>query len=409
MEKSGQAAADFLRARGNSVTSADLKPHEVAGFRLQTDELFDEPFDLIVLSPGVPFDLPGLNRARARGVDVIGEVELAAPYLKGNTIGITGTNGKTTTTSLTGHILRSAGVPVQVGGNIGTPVIAMTETSRDGQWNVLELSSFQLESIRTFRAHVGVCLNVTQNHLDRHHTFENYAAAKSNLFRTQQAGDYAVLNADDETCRSYASLTPGQVLWFSGNDAPPVPAEEIPIPGRHNAENAMAAALAAEIAGVSRHDIAAAVKSFKAVEHRLEFVAEIEGVRFYNDSKATSVDATIKALDSFGGNLWVILGGKDKGSDYTVLRERLHRKAHAVLLIGAAATKIASHLEGSARLIHAGTLDRAVAEAWAGAKPGDTVLLAPACASFDQFQSYEHRGRVFKDLVAGIQGNGTKA
>jgi UDP-N-acetylmuramoylalanine--D-glutamate ligase len=415
MEKSGRAAFEFLHTRGSVVTATDLKPHDVAGFQLQTDELFDEPWDLIVPSPGVPLDLPGIVRAKERGVTVIGEVELAAPYLLGPVIGITGTNGKTTTTSLVGHILQSAGTPVQVGGNIGTPVIAMTETSRADQWNVLELSSFQLETIRTFRAHVGVCLNVTQNHLDRHHTFENYAAAKGNLFRTQQPGDYAVLNADDAVCRSFAGITPAALapatlVWFSGRDIGELmPLAEVPIPGMHNAENVMAAAAAAEIAGVAKRDIVAAVKTFKAVEHRLEFVAEIDGVRFYNDSKATSVDATMKAVDSFPGRLWVILGGKDKGSDYTVLRDRLRRKAHAALLIGAAADKIASQLEGAVRLARSGTLERAVAEAWKNAHPGDTVLLAPACASFDQFESYEHRGRVFKDLVNGLQKHGAAA
>lgn len=413
MEKSGRAAAEFLRARGSNVTATDLKPQDVPGFRVQSEDLFDEPWGLIVLSPGVPADLAGLQRARARGVDVIGEIELAAPFLQGRTIGITGSNGKTTTTSLVGHILKSAGVPVQVGGNIGTPVIAMTETSRAEQWNVLELSSFQLETIRSFRAHVGVCLNVTQNHLDRHYTFENYASAKGNLFRTQKAGDYAVLNADDEVCRSFAALTAGQPVWFGAKDIREgqvwvgdevlMPLSEIPIPGRHNAENVMAAAAAARIAGVPLAGIAAAVRTFKAVEHRLEFVAEINGVRFYNDSKATSVDATIKALDSFDGNLWVILGGKDKGSDYTVLRERLRRKAHAALLIGSAAEKIAAHLAGATKLIQAGTLDRAVAEAWKNAVPGDTILLAPACASFDQFQSYEHRGRVFKEIAGQLK------
>jgi UDP-N-acetylmuramoylalanine--D-glutamate ligase len=418
MEKSGQAAAEFLRTRGDDVTATDLKPHDEAGFRLQTDELFDEPWDSIVLSPGVPADLPAIERARARGVDVIGEIELAAPYLLGPVIGITGSNGKTTTTSLVGHILKGAAVPVQVGGNIGTPVIAMAATSRADQWNVLELSSFQLETIRTFRAHVGVCLNVTQNHLDRHHTFEKYAAAKGNLFRTQKPGDHAVLNADDEVCRSFAGLSAGKTIWFGGGDIREgqvwlgeealMPLSDIPIPGRHNAENVMAAAASARIAGVRLNDIAAAVKTFKAVEHRLEFVAETNGVRFYNDSKATSVDATIKALDSFEGKLWVILGGKDKGSDYTALRDRLHSKAHAALLIGAAADKIASHLEGATTLVKSGTLERAVDEAWQQAKPGDTVLLAPACASFDQFRSYEHRGQLFKDLVNGLR-NGAKA
>jgi len=413
MEKSGQAAAGFLRGLGAYVTTTDLKFHEGPGFRLQSDELFDESWNLIVLSPGVPADLPALARARARGARVIGETELAAAYLKGPVIGITGSNGKTTTTSLTGHIFRDAGIPVQVGGNIGTPVIAMAETSRPDQWNVLELSSFQLETIETFRAHIAVCLNVTQNHLDRHHTFENYAAAKSNLFRTQMPGDHAILNAGDAVCRSFASLTSAKPVWFSAADIRDgnvyvggeclMPLAAIPIPGVHNAENVMAAAAAARIAGVPLTKIAAAVRTFKAVEHRLEFVAAINGVRFYNDSKATSVDATIKALDSFEGGLWVILGGKDKGSDYTLLRDRLHARAHAVLLIGAAADKIAGHLEGATRLFRSETLDRAVEDAWSQAKPGDTVLLAPACASYDQFQSYEHRGRHFKELVHKLE------
>jgi UDP-N-acetylmuramoylalanine--D-glutamate ligase len=404
MERSGQAAAAFLAKRGVQVTTTDLKPHEAPNFRPQTEELFAEPWDLIVLSPGVPADLPALNDARARGIRVIGEVELAAPYLQGPIIGITGSNGKTTTTSLTGHILQHAGVPVQIGGNIGTPVIAMAETSRPDQWNILELSSFQLETIQTFRAHIAICLNVTQNHLDRHHTFENYATAKSNLFRTQQASDHAILNAEDPICREFAKLTQATVEWFSGADIESLmPRADVPIPGRHNADNIMAAAAAANLVGINQPTIPAAVRTFKAVEHRLEFVKELRGVRFYNDSKATSVDATIKALDSFEGNLWVILGGKDKGSDYTVLRDRLARKAHAALLIGSAAAKIAKDLLGATELIQSETLDNAVNQAWSKARPGDTILLAPACASFDQFQSYEHRGRHFKELTGNLQ------
>src|SRR5580658_4708407 len=404
MEKSGRAAFEFLHSRGAIVTATDLKFHDIGGFRMQTDELLDEEWDLMVPSPGVPLDLPAIERATARGVNVVGDLELAAPYLLGPVIGITGTNGKTTTTSLVGHILRSSKTPVQVGGNIGTPVIAMTETSRKDQWNVLELSSFQLETVNTFRADVGVCLNVTQNHLDRHRTFANYAAAKSNLFRTQKPGDFAVLNAEDEVCRSFAEITPAQVVWFRGGDIGDlIPPADVPIPGMHNAENVMAAAAVAEIAGVAKPEIVAAVNTFKAVEHRLEFVAEIAGVRFYNDSKATSVDAAMKAIDSFAGNLWVVLGGDGKGSDYTTLRDRLHQKAHAALLIGSAAEIIASQIEGATKVIRADTLECAVADAWKHSQPGDTVLLAPACASFDQFQSYEHRGRVFKDLVNGLQ------
>jgi len=439
LEKSGLASVQLLLEHGARVSATDLKPlsqlPEAAAFLTRlgvpfalqpgphdpspiTHHLFDS--DLIVISPGVPADLPLLEAARRRGVRVIGEVELAGPYLLGRTIGITGTNGKTTTTALAGHILRSSGIAEQVGGNIGTPVTAMVESSRQGQWNVLELSSFQLETIAEFHVDIAVALNVTQNHLDRHHTFANYAAAKGRLFETQQPGSFAVLNADDVTCVSYASLTAGSPVWFSSTRAvtPGVwladgriwfdgellmEAREVPIRGRHNIENVMAAAAAARLAGASFESIAAAVRTFQAVEHRLEFVRNLRGVDFYNDSKATSVDATLKALDAFAGGLWVILGGKDKGLDYTVLRASLAAKAHAALLIGAAAPKIAEQLSGAVPLERCETLDNAVRFAYAHAQPGDTVLLAPACASFDQFKSFEHRGQVFKTLIAGLE------
>jgi UDP-N-acetylmuramoylalanine--D-glutamate ligase len=375
--------------------------------------------DLIVISPGVPADIEELLAARRQGVPVIGEVELAGRYLQGETIGITGANGKTTTTALVGHILKEAGIPVQVGGNIGRPVTAMIATSRPDQWNVLELSSFQLETIERFRAHIGVCINVTPDHLDRHHTFENYAAAKARLFETQQPGDFAVLNADDATCASYAARTRAMPVWFSFRPGRPgmfaderaisfggdafLAAAEIPLRGRHNVENTMAAAAAAHLAGAPLAAIAAAVKTFPGVEHRIEFVRTLDGVSFYNDSKATNVDATMKSIDAFPGGLWIILGGKDKGSDYTVLREPLRKKAKAALLIGAAAAKIKAHLGDAIRLIEAGTMQEAVRAAWREAAAGDTILLAPACASFDQFDNYEHRGWVFKDLARSLE------
>jgi UDP-N-acetylmuramoylalanine--D-glutamate ligase len=409
MEKTGLASVEFLVQQGESVTATDTRalaemPAAAALLgRLKVPFVPQSaaPFttsDLVVTSPGVPDDIEPLDAARSAGVTVFGEVELAEPYLKGETIGITGSNGKTTTTALVGHIFEYAGVPAQVGGNIGTPVIAMAANSRPGQWNILELSSFQLETIRTFRAHIGVALNVTQNHLDRHHSFENYAAAKANLFRTQRNTDYAVLNSSDAVCRSYARLTPATVVWFNGENNL-MPVSEIPIKGRHNVENVMAAAAVARIAGIDDATIAAAVRTFKAVEHRLEFVRNVHGVDYYNDSKATSVDAALKAINGFDGNLWVILGGKDKGSDYTLLREPLHTKAHAALLIGSAAPLIRNALEGALPLLDSGTLENAIQTAASKAEQGDTVLLAPACASFDQFQSYEHRGRVFKELV----------
>ncbi len=432
MKRSGVASAALLAREGAHVRATDLQPLDALPearelverlgipFARQTPEVF-ENCDLIVLSPDVPADLPTLEEARRRGVPVIGEVELAAPFLKGRIIGITGSNGKTTTTSLTGHILRHAGLAVQVGGNIGTPVAAMLDSSRDDGWNVLELSSFQLETIREFRAHIGLALNVTQNHLDRHHTFASYAAAKGRLFETQRAGDFAVLNADDAVCVSYAKLTPATPQWFSGTHKVEagaslcadklildgkllMQAADIPHPpGRHNIENVLAASSAAARAGVDREAIAAAVRTFHAVEHRLEFVRQANGIDFYNDSKATSVDATLKAVDAFAGGLWVILGGKDKGLDYSLLREALASKAHAALLIGAAADKIASQLQGAVPLVESGTLAAAVDYAFRHGHAGDTVLLAPACASFDQFTSYEHRGEVFKSLVRQLE------
>ena len=427
MKKSGVASAALLVREGARVRATDLKPLDALPgvrelnipFAPQTPEVFQSA-QLIVLSPDVPADLAPLEEARRRGVPVIGEVELAAPYLKGRTIGITGSNGKTTTTSLTGHILRESGVTVQVGGNIGLPVTAMVETSRDDGWNVLELSSFQLETIGEFRAHIALALNVTQNHLDRHHTFENYAAAKGRLFETQRPGDIAVLNADDAVCVAYAGRSTAAAQWFSSrrNVEPGawlcgdtlvldgkalMPAGDIPIRGRHNVENVLAASIAAARAGVSHAGIASAVGTFRAVEHRLEFVRSVSGVEFYNDSKATSVDATLKALDAFAGGLWVILGGKDKGLEYTALRVPLAAKAHAALLIGAAAPKIAEQLQGAVPLVSAGTIEAAIAHAYAHAVPGDTVLLAPACASFDQFQSYEQRGQFFKQIVNQLQ------
>jgi UDP-N-acetylmuramoylalanine--D-glutamate ligase len=315
-----------------------------ASFAVQSWEAVQDAV-CIVVSPGVPADLPLLERARARGIPVIGEVELAGYFLQGATIGITGSNGKTTTTALIGHLLASAGIPAQVGGNIGTvAAAAMAASSRPDQWNVLELSSFQLETIERFRARVALILNVTQDHLDRHHTFAAYAAAKARLLATQLPEDFAVLNADDPACAGFAPRARGTVLWFSltrpvepgiyldggrlllGGE-PLIEASGIPLRGRHNIENVMAAALAAHLAGAARESIAAAIRTFRAVEHRLEFVRSLRGVDYYNDSKATNVDSTMKAVEAFDGPLWLILGGKDKGSDYGPLAAPLAAKA----------------------------------------------------------------------------------
>ncbi len=431
--RSGLAAVELLVRRGARVTAADVKPLEElpeaaaklealgVAFERQSAEVFARA-DLVVLSPGVPVDIPELEEARRRGVRIIGEVELAGWFLRGPVIGITGSNGKTTTTALVGHILGACGIPAQVGGNIGFPPTAMVEASRPEQWNVLELSSFQLETIETFRAEVAAVLNVTPDHLDRHGAMEIYAGAKRRLLETQSAGDTAILNHDDRICREFAAAVKGSARWFSSagrlesglwledgwivaDGERLIAAADVPLRGRHNLENVMAAAEAARAAGASLGAIAAAVRTFPGVEHRLEYVATVAGVDWFNDSKATNVDAALKAAGAFAGPLWIILGGKDKGSDYRPLREALRGKTRAALLIGAAADKIGAALDGAVETVCCGTLEAAVGEAWRRARPGDTVLLAPACASFDQFDSFEHRGRVFKELVGRLEEN----
>jgi len=438
-KRSGVAAVELLVKEGARVRAMDvqpLTPEERAPFDalnvpvvLQDTSNIPEDGrapDLIVISPAVPYDLPMLVAARDCGIPVIGEVELASYFLKGPVIGITGANGKTTTTALTGHLLKQCGVPCQVGGNIGTAVTSIVNTSAEDQWNVLELSSFQLESIAHFRAKIAACLNVTPDHLDRHHTFEAYANAKARVFETQRQGDFAVLNYEDATCRSFAKRTRGETFWFSSsqrvvpgawmsddrlfwNDQEFLSRARIKLRGLHNVENVLAAAVMAHLAGARLESLAAAVESFPGVEHRIEFIRELDGVEYFNDSKATNVDAALKAIEAFSGGLWIILGGKDKGSDYTPLRGPLQEKAKAALLIGAeppypyaAAPLIRKALEGALPLVDCGNLQQALDYAREHAQEGDVVLLAPACASFDQFRNYEERGSAFKQIVANL-------
>ena len=434
--KSGIASALFLVDHGARVAVSDTKSaeelhHEIpllldhgivveAGYH--GERTFKEQ-ELIVISPGVPADVPQLLQARQAGIPVIGEIELAARFLKGEIVAITGSNGKTTTTSLTGKIIAADGRDTLIGGNIGTPAISFVKSATDATWIVLEVSSFQLETIETFRPKIAVVLNVTPDHLDRHHTFANYAAAKLRIFENQNSSDFAVLNADDTTCASMANQLKAPAYWFSrqrevergafvrdenivwrdaGGEKAIMPLTEISLKGAHNVENVLAAVCAGILAGVDPVAVRRAVTNFKAVEHRLEFVASIRGVEYYDDSKATNVDATIKALESFAGGVHLILGGKDKGSDYSVLNPLLEERVKCVYTIGSAAAKIQSQVKGT-EVVNAGTIDNAVRRASESAVTGDIVLLAPACASFDQFVSYEHRGRVFKDLVRQMQ------
>jgi UDP-N-acetylmuramoylalanine--D-glutamate ligase len=435
--KSGLAAAHFLKTLGARVTVSDARP---AMLIAELSELLEQGFsveagshglltfrrqDLIVVSPGVPMSTPELKQVRAMGAHIIGELELGFEYLKGEVIGVTGSNGKTTTTSLIGEILKAAGRPTLVGGNIGRPVTAMVEESTPESWSVLEVSSFQLETVETFKPKIALVLNITPDHLDRHGTFEVYAGLKARITEFQTAEDFLVLNGEDKETQMIAAKTKAQVYWFSGRRPmkqgafvhgesvlfvaregakaePVMPVAEISLAGAHNVENVLAAVCAAKLAGVESETIRAAVREFKAVEHRLEFVREVGGVKYYNDSKATNVDATMKAVEAFAGGVHLILGGKDKGSDYRVLEPLLRERVKTVITIGSAAEKIERQLDGVVKIERAETLERAVAFAQAQAVAGDTVLLAPACASFDQFENYEQRGRVFKELVQAL-------
>ncbi len=435
--KSGLAAAHFLKARGARVTVSDARP--VATIP-ELPELLDEGImveagshglltfrrqDLIVVSPGVPLSVPELKGVHALGMRVIGELELGTQFLAGETIAVTGSNGKTTTTALLGEILAASGRSTLVGGNIGRPVVEMVAEATPDTWNVLEVSSFQLETIESFRPRIALVLNITPDHLDRHGSFENYAAAKARITERQTADDFLVLNAEDKATQMVAAKTRAQIFWFSARrpvkqgafahgetiffrraegaaPEPVLPVAEIPLVGAHNVENVLAAVCSARLAGIDAETIRAAVRAFRAVEHRLEFVRELDRVRYFNDSKATNVDAAAKALEAFAGGVFLILGGKDKDSDYSTLGPLLRERAKAVITIGSAAEKIETQLAGVVKIERAGTLDRAVAYAHGQAVAGDVVLLAPACASFDQFKSYEHRGRVFTSLVADL-------
>lgn len=433
LARTGLVTALFSAGYGATVTATDERPEgelaetagklRAAGVKLELGGHRDASFlqqDLIVVSPGVAANLRALQAARKKSIPVWSEIELAWRFLRGKLVAITGSNGKTTTTALVAHILQTSNVPTLLGGNIGTPLLALVETSTDQTVTVAEISSFQLETIESFRPEIGVLLNLTPDHLDRHGTFEEYARAKMRMFENQLERDIAVLNADDPEITKRMPAKP-HIFWFSrqkrvangaflreneiifrneGSETVLALREQIPLRGEHNVENVLAACATAYLAGATPAAIANGVKTFRGVEHRLEFVAEIAGVQFYNDSKATNVDAAVKAVQAFSGPLLVIMGGKDKGSPYTPLRDLLKERARMVLLIGEAAEKIAADLAGAVEFNYARTLQRAVETAIERAQPGDTVLLAPACSSFDQFENYEQRGRVFKEIVA---------
>ena len=436
MGESGVDTVEFLLRRGARVRAVDRKPLQALkpdhARRLEQarvplfaqDEAALADVDIALLSPGVPPKLALFEEARRRGIAVRGELEFCSRFLRGPILGITGSNGKTTTTSLCGHLLKESGIPVQVGGNIGTPLAAMLDTSREDQWNVLELSSFMLELADTLHVAVASILNITPDHLDRHGGLEDYAGAKRRILRNQTSSDAAVLNADNDLARESAAFTRGVVhefsargrvergFWMEGADLIAngefwMPRAEVQLQGRHNIENVLAAGCCAHLAGAPLGALRRAVAGFPGVEHRIEFVRELNGVRYYNDSKGTNVDATVKALESFDSGVWLILGGRDKASDYAPLRPLIEARGREVLLIGEATAIIAHQLAGiSVPVTSWGDMASAIGYASERVVPGDVVLLSPACASFDQYSGYNERGRHFKSLVQQLGKKG---
>ena len=406
--RSGVALAGFLVAKGERVRVVDKKSKPELGDLLEQlpagvdvkvggyDDSVLAGVDVVYASPGVPWDSQLLNDSRSLGIKVSSEIDLFLRLCPGTVVGITGTNGKTTTTALTGAVLAAGERPVLVGGNIGDTVLDRLEEVTPRHWVVLELSSFQLESVEKPRFHVGVILNITPDHLDRHGTFERYADLKARAIEFAGADDFAVLNGRDPAVRALASRTRGHVVWF--DEHRPVP--PMPLPGRHNLENALAAAAVGRIAGLSDDAIDGAISSFKGVEHRLELVGEWEGVRWYNDSKATNPDAGRVALNAFPDTpLVLIAGGYGSGFELGPWVADALRHAEAVVLMGASADLLARELGDHPKVVRAADLEEAVGVAATLARPGGVVLLSPAYKSFDMFKDYEDRGRRFKALV----------
>ena len=430
--KTGFSAARFLLARGARVTLTDIQKKvdvpaefveqgvsvEAGGHRIET--FINQ--DLIVMSPGVSIHMRPVIEAQSRGIEVISEVELAYRFLKAPLIAVTGTNGKTTTTALIGHMFETAGRSVFVGGNIGTPLIDFALEGREPEYVISEISSFQLESIKEFRPHISVLLNVTEDHLDRHPSFNEYLQAKSRIFMNQKKSDFAVLNFDDLQVRGLGARMQAETFFFSsqkafeqgayydgeyhfarGDETLAFSAREAALTGAHNRENMLAAGAVGFLCGLPADSIRRALVTFVSLPHRMEFVDEVQGVRFYNDSKGTNVGACLRSLESLDPPLILIAGGKDKGGSYLPLQDVLHRKAKALIVLGEAKQRIADELGDAVTTILADTLDQAVEAAFARAEPGDSVLLSPACSSFDMFQSYAHRGECYKNLVKKIK------
>lgn len=439
MGRSGIGAADLLIESGANVSIQDSKPdclspekyekYEKAGakFYLGSKPGDMSVFDAVVVSPGVPTEIDFIQEAVNSGAELLGELELAYRIGKGTYIAITGTNGKTTTTTLVGEIFEESGRKTAVVGNIGNSVAEEALTATDDEWLVTEVSSFQLETIRDFSPKVAAILNFTPDHLDRHKTYENYMAAKARVFENQSEEDFIILNGTDEDVMKYATVAKGIVVPF-GIDIEAQPgayvedgklvicdvdgtksilcgADELKIPGKHNLENALAAAAVCYFAGIDTDTIAGVLKSFKGVEHRIEDCGTVNGVKYINDSKGTNPDAAIMAVRAIDTGIILIAGGYDKGSDYTDLIGELGDKVKHVVLLGKTAAKIKDAAEkcGYHNTTIVSDMESCVSEATKLASEGDTVLLSPACASWDMYESYEHRGRHFKECVKNLK------
>jgi UDP-N-acetylmuramoylalanine--D-glutamate ligase len=427
--KSGVAAANFLVARNESVVLTDSNANPALPYPLhenverafgRSDESLLDGVTQVVLSPGVPMTIPLIHAAAARAIPVLGEIELAYRHLKGHVIAITGSNGKSTTTALIGEILKVAGRQPIIAGNIGEPLIASLDLERPRTY-VLELSSFQLEAVDTFRANVALLLNITPDHMDRYPHFDAYASAKYRIFRNQESGDTAIVNASErrESRRDSAArvwrfsatkklddgawLDGDEMCIRTGGDERRIPRAALKLQGQANVENALAAWLAARAAGVDDVDVQIAFGTFAGLPHRMVLVRELDGVRYINDSKGTNVDATLKSLEGFDpSSVILILGGKDKAGEFERMRDLVSAKARTILTIGQAADRIAEALKGATEIVPTGDMQHALEWARANAKSGETVLLSPACASFDQYRNFEHRGEHFEQLVGGL-------
>lgn len=435
--KTGMAVARLLVARGarvvaNDARGADTLGSEVATLRAAGVEValgghapaLFASVDRIVVSPGVP-PLPALAAAEAAGVPIASEIEVASWFVASTVIGITGTNGKSTVTTLVGEMCKRSGRPTFVGGNLGTPLVDVvgTPAAAPGGYAVVELSSFQLERVDRLRVNIAALLNVTEDHLDRYPSFAAYAAAKANVFRGQHEDDVATVRDGDAACSALARGGKARVCFFGGErgetrvaggnlvDAASglsLPVTDIPLSGAHNLDNACAAALVARLAGVAAEHVADVLRAFRGLPHRMAHVRDLDGVAYYDDSKATNVGATVAAIDGLArrdAHVVLIAGGRDKGGDYAPLVERMARVGRAAVLIGEAAAKIRAALEPRGiALATAPDMDEAVARARAFARPGDLVLLAPACSSYDMFTSYAERGDVFARAVRALRG-----